>query len=141
MITIDYEYFVSLEVAELLKEAGFDWRCKYSYITTPEGEMPTGEEGILIEYAENINWLVSAPTLDVSHRWLRVVKGIHLYVRPILDEHKYVVTVVVDDLTWGQVNDNNGTWKRFNTYEEAQEAGIKKALEMILKWKNQIFKK
>ena len=94
--------------------------------------MPTGEEGILIEYAENVNWLVAAPTLDVSQRWLRVVKGIHLYVRPILDEHKYVVTVVVDDLTWGQVNDNNGTSKRFNTYEEAQEAGIKKALEIIL---------
>ena len=131
METANHEYYVSVEVAKLLKEAGFDWRCKYSYITTPEGDMPTGEEGILIEYAENINWLVSAPTLDVSQRWLRVVKGIHLYVRPILDEHKYVVTVVVDDLTWGQVNDNNGTSKRFDTYEEAQEAGIKKALEHI----------
>ena len=132
METANHEYYVSVEVAKLLKEAGFNWKCKYAYITTPADYMPTGEEGIFTEYFENVNLLISAPTFEVAQRWLRVVKGIHLYVRPILDENKYVVTVVVDDLTWGQVNDNNGTSKRFNTYEEAQEAGIKKALKMIL---------
>ena len=132
MDTINHECYVSLEVAKLLKELGFDWECReyyYNFITT----------GWSLNFDDNfVNWnswseqYISAPTLEVAQRWLRVVKGIHLYVRPILDEHKYVVTVVVDDLTWGQVNDNNGTAKRFNTYEEAQEAGIKKVLEIIL---------
>lgn len=132
METINHECYVSLEVAKLLKELGFDWECReyyYNFTTT----------GWSLSFDDNfVNWnswseqYISAPTLEVAQRWLRVVKGIHLYVRPILDEHKYVVTVVVDDLTWGQVNDNNGTSKRFNTYEEAQEAGIKKALELIL---------
>ena len=117
METMNHECYVSLEVAKLLKEAGFDWECTDKY-----------ERSIIACRYEDYE----KPTLSVAQRWLRVVKGIHLYVRPILDEHKYVVTVVVDDLTWGQVNDNNGTSKRFNTYEEAQEAGIKKALEIIL---------
>ena len=135
METTINEYYVSLEVAKLLKEAGFDMEGMSYY-----------QNGIFYHYSINRGRIIiinqnsapnymeqySAPTLEVAQKWLRVVKGIHLYVRPILDEHKYVVTVVVDDLTWGQVNDNNGISKRFNTYEEAQEAGIKKALEIIL---------
>lgn len=135
MNTIDHECYVSLEIAKLLKEAGFDWEVQsyYSKLSRMQGKLLWLTCGC--KYKENINInqnRYSAPTLEVAQRWLRVVKQIHLYVRPILDEHKYVVTVVVDDLTWGQVNDNNGTSKRFNTYEEAQEAGIKKALEIIL---------
>ena len=130
MKAINHEYFVSLEVAKLLKEAGFDWNCYKLY------EREYERDGI-VQAVTSANWnsslkYYSASTLDVVQRWLREIKCIHLYVRPILDERKYVVTVVVDDLTWGQVNDNTGTAKRFNTYEEAQESGIKKALEIIL---------
>ena len=129
METINHEYYVSLEVAKLLKKAGFDWACRGYFDDTefhPNGSVEC------TNYNSSTCKYLKVPVLEVAQRWLRVVKGIHLYVRPILDEHKYVVTVVVDDLTWGQVNDNNGTLKRFNTYEEAQEAGIKKALELIL---------
>lgn len=123
-----HEVYCSLDICKLLKKAGFNWDTYSAY----------NKDGVFADKNRSITtWndfadYYSAPTIEVAQRWLRVVKGIHLYIRPILDEHKYVVTVVVDDLTWGQVNDNNGTSKRFNTYEEAQEAGIKKALEMIL---------
>ena len=131
----NHEYYVSLEVAKLLKEAGFDWKCRRIYVldseNDPEYVFSTANFTNTLKEIEGYIRL-SAPTLEIAQRWLRVVKQIHLYVRPILDEHKYVVTVVVDDLTWGQVNDNNGTSKRFNTYEEAQEAGIEKALKLIL---------
>ena len=132
METINHECYVSLEVAKLLKEAGFDWECKTYYdISLYRDEIII--EGEFHDYNFTTgNIIFTVPTLVIAQRWMRVVKGIHLYVRPILDEHKYVVTVVVDDLTWGQVNDNNGTSKRFNTYEEAQEAGIEKALKLIL---------
>ena len=85
---MNHECYVSLEVAKLLKEAGFDWECTHKY-----------ERSIIACRYEDYE----KPTLSVAQRWLRVVKGIHLYVRPILDEHKYVVTVVVDDLTWDKL--------------------------------------
>lgn len=130
MKTVSHEYYVDLEVAKLLEKAGFDWNCYKLY------EREYERDG-RVHAVTSANWnsslkYYSAPTLEVAQRWLREIKRIHLYVRPILDERKYVVTVVVDDLIWGQVNDNTGTTKRFNTYEEAQEAGIKKALELIL---------
>ena len=138
MRIINHEYYVSLEVAKLLKEVGFNWEIM-SFYTNDISEGCESEYELRLVRFDNWNginksWcdLVSCPTLEIAQRWLRVVKGIHLYVRPILDEHKYVVTVVIDDLTWGQVNDNNGISKRFNTYEEAQEMGIKKAIEIIL---------
>lgn len=136
METTNHEYYVSLEVAKLLKEAGFDWEVNHSYPNCESLDNSCSGYMEDLSFYHNLNdgkyGGMSVPTLEVAQKWLREVKGIHLYVRPILDEHKYVVTVVVDDLTWGQVNDNNGTSKRFNTYEEAQEAGIKKALELIL---------
>lgn len=134
MNTVNHEYYVSLEVAKLLKEAGFDWKCNGVFLSEDGTQYAFIKADTVCDNnnSKYNSYNISAPTLEVAQRWLRVVKGIHLYVRPILDEHNYVVTVVVDDLTWGQVNDNNGTSKRFNTYEEAQEAGIKKALEIIL---------
>lgn len=131
MKTVNHECYVSIEVAKLLKEVGFDWECCYCYDSETKDFLDDNEGKFNFNEGDD-NDFYSAPTLDVVQRWLREIKCIHLYVRPILDERKYVVTVVVDDLTWGQVNDNTGTAKRFNTYEEAQESGIKKALEIIL---------
>lgn len=111
----NHEYYVSLEVAKLLKEAGFDWKVNHSYPNCESLDNSCSGYMEDLSFYHNLNdgkyGGMSAPTLNVAQRWLRVVKGIHLYVRPILDEHKYVVTVVVDDLTWRQVNDNNGTSK------------------------------
>lgn len=127
-----HETYVSLEVAKLLKEAGFDWDCYKVYKTDVTENLTlftyAKEEG----YSNTSEFICSAPTLEVAQRWLREVKGIHLYVTTILWEHNFVVTVVVDESTWGQVNNSNGAAKKFNTYEEAQETGIKKALEIIL---------
>lgn len=134
MEIVNHEYYISLDVAKLLEQAGFEWRCKYAYITTPVGDMPTDEDGTLAEYIENVNWLVKAPTLDVAQRWLREIKAIHICVKPneASANCKYFVTVIVNDTKWGNVQDDNKKTIMFDTYEEAQEAGIKKALEIIL---------
>jgi len=134
MEIVDHEYYTSLDIAKLLKQAGFEWRCKYAYITTPVGDMPTDEDGMLTEYVENVNWLVKAPTIDVVQRWLREVKAIHICVKPNEASAicEYFVTVIVNDTKWGNVQDDNRKTIMFDTYEEAQEAGIKKALEIIL---------
>lgn len=149
MITINHECYVDFEVAKLLKEAGFDWKCSSLYKSDGEFkhllydtiDWDYGEVDWNNVTCEKTSYMgikgweggCSAPTLEVAQRWLREVKDIHLFVRPFsLDKHTYVVTVVVDDSTWGQVNDSNGRAIIFDSYEEAQEAGIKKALEIIL---------
>ena len=147
METINHECYVSLEVVKLLKEAGFDWKCKYAYIITPDGDMPTGEEGMLIEYVENVNWLVSAPTLDVAQRWLREVKNIYVQLdmhMPSPTDYGYAYALMIKvkrkGLDKGEEIEYNSLdcldcETSYSTYESALEAGIKKALEIILEKK------
>ena len=65
METTKHEYYVSLEVAKLLKEAGFDWEVEYVY-----------NFGKLIRSVAHpvLGNELAAPTLDVAQRWLREVK-------------------------------------------------------------------
>lgn len=149
MKTINHECYVSPEVAKLLEQVGFDWKCKYAYIVTPEGDMSTGEEGMLTDYVENVNWIVKAPTLDVVQRWLREIKNIEIYISweiefeekeldwnkrrycYDIDTHVNSIPLLsIDDDYWAEGYHTFGN--SYSTYEEAQEAGIKKALEIIL---------
>lgn len=106
----EHETYVSLEVAKLLKEAGFDWECPYKY-----------ERSIMACRYEDYE----KPTLAVAQRWLREVRREYVVVHPIVNKWFYSIH-----------RPNFGHYyrdKKFSTYEEAQEAGIKKALELISK--------
>ena len=137
METINHEYYVSLDVAKLLKKAGFDWKVRYMYrnnnpilcICTQASYRNTPKPNKCPMF-----WQHAAPALDVTQRWLREVKGIHICVKPneASANCKYFVTVIVNDTKWGNIQDDNRKTIMFDTYEEAQEAGIKKALELIL---------
>ena len=87
--------------------------------------------------------LYSAPTLEVAQRWLREVKRIFITVsvyavieqgHEITDSDKFSVYAE----TWNSQSKFWNKWTSifeindFDTYEESQEAGIKKTLEMIL---------
>ena len=143
METVNHEYYISFEVSQLLKEAGFDWKCRCYYETsgrlrgTTRGDFNNYNLPFVLENNGPVIQLYSAPTLEVAQRWLREVKGLHICVKA--DEAsincKYFVTVIVSDTNWGNVQDENKKTILFNTYEEAQEAGIKKALEIILECK------
>lgn len=162
METINHECYVSLEIAKLLKKAGFDWRCETCYI---------GKSKRLYKYNKYFNWnlprkyfekdgsdnlfhsfinqkktnnFISAPTLDVAQRWLRVVKGIYIGINAI--ENKRAVTnsdgwtfhyeygkpTFDCDIKDERCENMCTLYDSFDTYEEAQEAGIKKILEIIL---------
>lgn len=129
MKTINHEYYVSYEIAKLLKELGFDWECNYHYANS---------NMLCHGFCNNdpiFKVIMSAPTLEVAQRWLREIKGVHMCVKADAASIncKYFVTVIISDTKWGNVqNENKKTILLFNTYEEAQEAGIKKALEIIL---------
>lgn len=132
MERINNEYYVSLEVAKLLKKAGFDWKCYKVYKTDATENLTlftyTKEEG----YKNTSEFICSAPTLDVAQRWLREVKHLDVIINrnhPIHEpqyswEYEYVIIA-----TDGRVK---AVDCYFEEYEQAQEAGIKKALEIIL---------
>lgn len=118
MEIIDHECYVSSEVAKLLKEAGFDWDCRKYY---PSSFMACRYE----EYAK--------PTFDVAQRWLREVKNIQIIASPLSGSKKWTPLIAKD--FWLLHEDIIGiglTSENFDTYELALEAGIKKALEIIL---------
>lgn len=130
MITELHDVHVSRELALLLKQAGFDWKCReyyYNFTTT----------GWSLSFDDNfVNWnswseqYISAPTLEVAQRWLREEKNLVLLIDIIPSYcngkpmgYKFVIHVSCGKHIYGE-------WK--DTYEEAQQAGIKKALELIL---------
>ena len=135
METINHECYVSLEVAKLLKELGFDWECReyyYNFTTT----------GWSLSFDDNfVNWnswseqYISAPTTEVAQRWLREIKGIEVYAHVFYDSREMlneldVYVYEVNHIT-KHIEDYISSYDIYHTYEEAQEAGIKKVLEII----------
>ena len=135
--TINHEYYVSLEVAKLLKEAGFNQEVNHSY---PDREsLDNSCSGYMedLSFYHNLNdgkyGGMSAPTLEIAQRWFREVKNIDVYIFPTTNTKRECV-YQVGIKTFGRT-----LWlpwqpstTEYATYEEAQEAGIKKALEIIL---------
>ena len=143
METVNHECYVSLEVAKLLKEAGFDWECEtcymgkskraYKYNKYFNWNLPRkdfekeGSDNLFYAFInqKKTNNFVSAPTLDVAQRWLR--EKLDLIITIDYNYHKGVFLCKV-------YNKTECLSILFNCpiYEETQEAGIKKALELIL---------
>lgn len=75
METTINEYYVSLEVAKLLKTAGFDWEVNHSYPNCESLDNSCSGYMEDLSFYHNLNdgkyGGMSAPTLDVAQRWLR----------------------------------------------------------------------
>ena len=121
METANHECYVSLEVAKLLKKAGFDWDTYSAY--NKDG-LFTDKNRSILTWNDFANYY-SAPTLDVAQRWLREVKNYEVFVVvKFLADKEYIARV--------ETNISGYSTDIYKFYEEAQETGIKKALEMIL---------
>ena len=132
MTIVNHECYVSLDVTKLLKEAGFDWECRKIYYCYHEDGDTWELEDNYKNYKSilKLDHCLLTPTLDVAQRWLREEKNLILLIditpsycngKPM--GYKFVIHVSCGNHIWGE-------WK--DTYEEAQEVGIKKALEIIL---------
>lgn len=138
----NHEAYVSLEVAKLLKKAGFDWKCNHYYFTqNGKTESKSDFRHPAQNYNESMTTtdsksfefeVCSRPTLDVAQRWLREVKNMLVEVC-FGQERKWNYTAVFDMSIEGIVPYDKMFYKKgFWSYEETQEAGIKKVLEIIL---------
>lgn len=111
MEIINYEYYVDLEIAKLLEKAGFDWDCKDKFY----------------DFTNHCK-IYKKPALNGAQRWLREVKGLFICVIPeIKDYHATWNFYICNEQ--GLFYENEDC---FLTYEESLEAGIKKALELLL---------
>ena len=148
METVNHEYYVSLEVAKLLKEAGFNWKVRYMYrnnnptlcicTESPYRNVPKLNKCPMY-------WQYAAPTLEIAQRWLREVKGIEFdlcWHMTLDNQYKYAYAIKIKSIWKGLDKgkeievpsmDCLEAETCFNTFEEAQEAGIKKAVEILLK--------
>lgn len=129
MTTINHECYISLEVAKLLKEAGFDWGTLTYY---PIDDKVLNERALVgsnVVFNHNRDdSAYSAPSLSVAQRWLREVKEIEVNTLCVYINNvkKYSYSVFE-----GKYN-NERIEEGFDTFEEALEAGIKKCLTLIL---------
>jgi len=150
MKTVNHEYYIDLEMAKLLEKASFDWEEHYPRNFCYINDNPElFDKSILKNYIEKDDVIYFAPTLEVVQRWLREVKKISVEVKTLRwvnrnQDGKYTVSYRHElwPIDTSIIPDGEDKFIRytidcacdieFQTYEEAQESGIKKALEIIL---------
>lgn len=104
-----HETFCDYDLTNLLTKLGFDWKDYF----------------VAHDINEHFHWEIP---LHIAQKWLREVKNTHIIVtyNPTL-RADYVYDVFVPCKKFWL-----GSTISYNTYEEALESAIKKALEIIL---------
>jgi hypothetical protein len=83
---------------------------------------------------ESVEFL--CPVLYVAQKWLREIRGVYVYVEPVIGKRWKLsfcdFNVPTEESDWmeNEINKGNG-YKVYVTYEEALEAGIQEALKLI----------
>ena len=125
------EELVTLKTAKILKEKGFNEFCKDII----------NDNGKLMETVYRTNndlpkSFYSCPTQSIAQKWLREIRGVYVYVEPVIGKRWTLsfcdFNVPTEESDWmeKEINKGNG-YKVYVTYEEALEAGIQEALMLI----------
>ena len=125
------EELVTLKTAKILKEKGFNEFCKDII----------NDNGKLMETVYRTNndlpkSFYSCPTQSIAQKWLREIRGVSVYVEPVIGKRWKLsfcdFNVPTEESDWmeNEINKGNG-YKVYVTYEEALEAGIQEALMLI----------
>ena len=126
------ESYVSFETAKMLKDVGFDVPCISQYMQN--GFRWNG--GSLKKVNSNeYESVFSCPTQALAAKWLREVHRIVVdatFTPPSTDGNawKYFIGEM-DDMVWN--GDYGPSDEFYETYEEALEAGLQKAIKLIKK--------
>lgn len=115
------EQHVDFGTAKLLAEAGFNEPCKTVYIDA------TGWDGKGDVLDGQSRWDI--PTQSLAARWLREKHRIHVAVTPSNKAWYWELRTTDGAFIAGSAQRN----PTFPTYEEALEAGLREALDFIIK--------
>ena len=122
------EELVTLETAKMLKEKGFNEYCK-DIIREDNGRMM---QSVFRTNKDLPKGAYSRPTQSIAAKWLRETKNLHISIIRNACGYGYDIckadngTHITDGIFKGP--NDGGQW---DTYEEALEAGIQKAIELI----------
>jgi len=137
------EILVSLELAKLAKEKGFNLKV-YGFYKGEElvlenqlTDVVLGIDDILYNYNKNNS--VSAPTQSLLQKWLREVHGIIVTSKPYQDDVSNETDEDIEFQTlWeNEILDVKDSYNVFSdntfyhSYEEALEIGLQEALKLI----------
>ena len=130
------EDFVSYEIAQALKKAGFDYPCYFYYTkkdAPDECVWHTTSEEAPIDYNRSVYAGCSMPTLAQAQKWIRVQMGMDVYVIP---RWQNAYEVVARELGKRPTDTRLlfNLWdyaKPYESYESALSAGIEAALKLI----------
>ena len=148
MITEDY---VSFEIAKLLKEKGFDHICLMWYIDSPNTisektgkPIPpyftslTDEDGNYYYNTERETFEYSAPTLQMTMKWLREKYNIYIAVNigADVDNPDYIFyhPTIITFIPHKSITYLDGILQNdeYHTYEQAVEASINYCLTNLI---------
>ena len=119
------EELVTLETAKLLREKGFNEYCK-DIIKEDNNRIMQS----VFRTNKNLPKLCySLPTQSVAQKWLRETKNLHIEISYMYENYwTYdILTIPRHDL----IGLSDRPIIRYNTYEEALEAGLQEALKLI----------
>ena len=134
--------YVSLETAQLLKQAGFDWEGKLA-MQNCKGDWEIYLDGVTHNWNDKksaaYKYHLTVPTLDIAQKWLRDVKNCQIEIMYMYDKYginlgKYIGIYTVQDKIHGSLADEESEKpiKLFEVYEKAQEALEQKILTILL---------
>lgn len=128
MVTEDY---VTVEIARLLKDKGFDGKCRCIYHPDDSFEMYDNflsnrvSDVKSVESDEDDSFVfVTAPTVQMAVKWLRENHGLHLEIHRFNKSWFYMIIDMVDDKTL--FSEDCGT------YDECIDNGLKYCLENLV---------
>lgn len=121
------EQLVSLKVAKLLKEKGFNEFCAYAYA---DKDLHLVKMNTLNEYLNKKE--CSTPIQSLAQKWLREECNFHITIYNTASGYGYEITKadngthISNDMNDGP--NNGGLW---DTYEGALEAGLLGTLKLV----------
>jgi hypothetical protein len=118
------EQLIAFETAKLAGEKGFDVKTKHWYDQTEALNPVKGIRGAMVYINQGY-----APTQSLLQKWLREEKDIFINIETLVKDGDFVhaFDIVYLIKTFHVYYDD----KRFDSYEEALEAGLQEALKLI----------
>lgn len=119
-----------LKGAKLLKEKGFNWKCEHTISCDNiirRYDIPQSMSCCTEIDNEPVEFL--CPVLYVAQKWLRETKNLHIEISYMYGNYWIydILTIPNHDL----VGLSDRPIVRYNTYEEALEAGLQETLKLI----------
>ena len=119
---------VSKEIALELRELGFDWKCDYQWnLLTNKHQKQFNQYPDNFNSKDYTNNCCSAPTQALVCKWFRDTHKIYIHHRKIV--RGWLAEINNKNAKWHILKDNE--LQVFKTWEQAEEAGIIKTIEIL----------